>query len=128
MRDSAARASAVALPAAGESAAGPPGGQAGNSAREECILLARGGTSVMYPAHRRTPMNADLTLARLAEAATAHDGHAHDRDHGRHCLLPGDAAQAPDAFAAAEERLSDGGYDLSHPVSAQPDAVITPTA
>jgi hypothetical protein len=63
-------------------------------------------------------MNADLTLARLAEAATAHDGHAHDRDHDRHCLLPGHAAQAPAASAAAEDLLSDGGYDLSHPASA----------
>jgi hypothetical protein len=58
-------------------------------------------------------MNADLALARLAEAATAHDGHAHDRDQERHCLLPGHAAQAPAAPAAAEELLSDGGYDLS---------------
>jgi hypothetical protein len=65
-------------------------------------------------------MNADLTLARLAEAATAHDGHAHDRDHDRHCLLTG--------HAAAADLLSDGGYDLSRSVSAQPDAVGTPAA
>jgi hypothetical protein len=71
-------------------------------------------------------MNADLTLARLAKIAAAHDGHAHDRDHERHCLPPVGAAQASAASAAAEERLSDGGYDLSHPVSAQPDAVSTP--
>jgi hypothetical protein len=73
-------------------------------------------------------MNADLTLAHLAEVATAHDGHAHDRDHGRHCLRPADAVQAPAASAAAGELLSDGGYDLSPPVSAQPDAVSTPAA
>jgi hypothetical protein len=63
-------------------------------------------------------MHADLSLARLAEAATAHDDHAHDRDHERHCLLPGAAAQAPPASAVVEELLSGGGYDLSHPVSA----------
>jgi hypothetical protein len=63
-------------------------------------------------------MNADLSLARLAEAATAHDGHAHDREHDRHCQLPGGAAQAPAESAAAEELLSGGGYDLSHSVSA----------
>jgi hypothetical protein len=90
--------------------------------------VARGGTSVMYPARRRTPMNADLSLGRLAEAAAAHDEHAHDRDHDRHCLPPGDAAQAPAASAAAEELVSDGGYDLSHPVSAQPDPVSAPAA
>jgi hypothetical protein len=66
-------------------------------------------------------MNADLTLARLAEVAAAHDGHAHDRDHERHCLLSAGAAQVP--AASAGELLCGGGYDLSHPVSAPPDAV-----
>jgi hypothetical protein len=73
-------------------------------------------------------MNADLTLARLAEVAAAHDGHAHDRDHERHCMPSAGAAQVPAPSAAAEQPLSDGGYDLSHPASAQPDAVITPAA
>jgi hypothetical protein len=73
-------------------------------------------------------MNADLTLARLAEVAAAHDGHAHDRDHERHCLPSTGAVQVPPASAAAEEPLSGGGYDLSHPASAQPDAVSTPAA
>jgi hypothetical protein len=71
-------------------------------------------------------MNADLTLARLGEVAAAHDGHAHDRDHERHCLPSAGAAQLPAPSATAEELLSGGGYDLSHPVGAQPDAVSTP--
>jgi hypothetical protein len=39
-------------------------------------------------------MNADLSLTRLAEVATAHDDHARDRDHERHCVPPADGAQA----------------------------------
>jgi hypothetical protein len=39
-------------------------------------------------------MNADLSLTRLAEVATARDDADHDRDHERHCLPPADGAQA----------------------------------
>jgi hypothetical protein len=46
-------------------------------------------------------MNADLTLAHLAEVAAAHDDHAHDGD--RHCLLSGAVAGIHEAAAVSAE-------------------------
>jgi hypothetical protein len=51
-------------------------------------------------------MNADLTLAHLAEVAAAHDDHAHDGD--RHCLLPGAGAVIHEAVAVPAEPLDAG--------------------
>jgi hypothetical protein len=46
-------------------------------------------------------MNADLTLAHLAEVAAVHDDHAHDGD--RHCLLSGAVAGIHEAAAVSAE-------------------------
>jgi hypothetical protein len=58
-------------------------------------------------------MNADLTLARLAEVAAAHDDHAHDGT--RPCLLSGDVAGIHEAAAVSAEPLDAGGSGPAHP-------------
>jgi hypothetical protein len=51
-------------------------------------------------------MNADLTLAHLAEVAAAHDDHAHDGD--RHCLLAGDVAVNHEAAGVTDKPFGAG--------------------
>ena len=58
-------------------------------------------------------MNADLTLAHLAEVAAAHDDHAHDG--GRHCLLSGDVAVNHEAAAVTAEPFHARVSDPAHP-------------
>jgi hypothetical protein len=66
-------------------------------------------------------MNADLTLAHLAEVAATHDDHAHDGD--RHCLLSGAVAGIHEAAAVSAEPLDAGVSGPARPCSAQPDAL-----
>jgi hypothetical protein len=58
-------------------------------------------------------MNADLTLAHLAEVAAAHDDHAHDG--GRHCLLSGEIAVNHEAAAVTAEPFTARGSGPARP-------------
>ena len=73
---------------------------------ERRMLLADRGSHNHRPRTPEDPMNADLTLARLAEVAAAHDDHAHDGT--RPCLLSGDIAVIHEAAGVTDEPLGAG--------------------